>query len=494
MSDQQESDRPPGVLGWIISHPKTTILISLLFLMVCGLWLFHGLAESRLQRRIAAIRAKGEPTCVEDLNASRPRVPDSENMTPPIIEQAGRIKAFSVPPEWNEKLPIIGLADDVPTGRRLSREQVEMARLYLAKFPEELAIIHEALKLERGCTKVELSSPLFRMTGWELSEYRVVTKVVALEARVAIEDGDSARAGAILLDLSRVSRAMDGETFAVGALLKIAVDAMAWIQIERAVNQCGLDDETLRLLQAEAASPRHLADFKRAMLEERVLFIDYQEFLRSSSTLPDELIRDSSGPNGNPWRWVPILPAVDECNGLGVYSNIVEAVGEPDARTLHGVRLAQANAANLPAYSLLSRMLIPSFARSAELWVRSVGANRAIRAALACERYRLAHGDWPDDLQSLVPEYLEAVPIDPFDGRPLRYQRIPEGIKVWTIGEDLVDNGGDVMRLEPPKGNKRPTDFGWVLLNPDLRNLPAEPTEREPTGMEPSTASAPSAP
>ncbi len=35
------------------------------------------------------------------------------------------------------------------------------------------------------------------------------------------------------------------------------------------------------------------------------------------------------------------------------------------------------------------------------------------------ERYRLATGDFPETLDQLVPDYLEELPPDPFDGEPL---------------------------------------------------------------------------
>jgi hypothetical protein len=59
---------------------------------------------------------------------------------------------------------------------------------------------------------------------------------------------------------------------------------------------------------------------------------------------------------------------------------------------------------------------------------------------------------------------------------------------VWAIGEDLIDNGGDVLRLEIPKPPRRASDFGWVLLNPELRGRPADTEEAKP---QPAAASAP---
>jgi hypothetical protein len=63
---------------------------------------------------------------------------------------------------------------------------------------------------------------------------------------------------------------------------------------------------------------------------------------------------------------------------------------------------------------------------------------------LAIERYRLATGKVPDSLEELVPKYLEAVPIDPFDPdeKPLRYVKIKKGYIIYSIGEDGTDNNG----------------------------------------------------
>ncbi len=67
----------------------------------------------------------------------------------------------------------------------------------------------------------------------------------------------------------------------------------------------------------------------------------------------------------------------------------------------------------------------------------SVSAAQVL-VALKC--YKLAHGKLPDRLEQLVPEYFEVVPLDDFDGNPLRYS--PAKKIVYSIGEDLKDSGG----------------------------------------------------
>jgi hypothetical protein len=88
---------------------------------------------------------------------------------------------------------------------------------------------------------------------------------------------------------------------------------------------------------------------------------------------------------------------------------------------------------------------------------------RCALVALAAERYRVAHGDWPRSLENLVPDQLAAVPFDPFDGEPLRYRRTENGVVIYSrsdpsresilgILSDVVFTLWDVAhRRQPPK-------------------------------------------
>jgi hypothetical protein len=94
---------------------------------------------------------------------------------------------------------------------------------------------------------------------------------------------------------------------------------------------------------------------------------------------------------------------------------------------------------------------------------------RCTVVALAAERYRLRHGDWPRTLADLVPDYLLAVPLDPFDGAPLRYRRSDGGAVVYSVGEDGRDDGGDP---NPPPGKWRPRDVVFTLWDVAGRRQP----------------------
>jgi hypothetical protein len=64
--------------------------------------------------------------------------------------------------------------------------------------------------------------------------------------------------------------------------------------------------------------------------------------------------------------------------------------------------------------------------------------------AIALKRYQLQHGNFPDKLSELTPELLPSVPLDPVDGKPLRYRRNTDGtFLLYSVGADGKDDGGD---------------------------------------------------
>lgn len=81
-------------------------------------------------------------------------------------------------------------------------------------------------------------------------------------------------------------------------------------------------------------------------------------------------------------------------------------------------------------------LFIKKYQRKAEMKIT------AIIIALHC--YKLQYGSFPPDLDSLVPEFLDTVPPDPFDGQPMRYNA-EKGL-VYSVGEDLKDSGGSAAQ------------------------------------------------
>jgi hypothetical protein len=65
-------------------------------------------------------------------------------------------------------------------------------------------------------------------------------------------------------------------------------------------------------------------------------------------------------------------------------------------------------------------------------------------AAIAVMRFQLENGHYPADLDSLVPKFVGAIPLDPVDDQPLRYRVEKDGnYTLYSVGENGVDDGGN---------------------------------------------------
>ncbi|MCC6949886.1 MAG: hypothetical protein IT433_00415 [Phycisphaerales bacterium] len=77
----------------------------------------------------------------------------------------------------------------------------------------------------------------------------------------------------------------------------------------------------------------------------------------------------------------------------------------------------------------------------------------ALLAGLALELYRRETGAWPQTLDALVPRYMPSVPLDPFDGKPMRYSLSGGVATLYSIGADAKDDGGVPPATESGKKN-----------------------------------------
>ncbi len=82
--------------------------------------------------------------------------------------------------------------------------------------------------------------------------------------------------------------------------------------------------------------------------------------------------------------------------------------------------------------------------------------EECMRAVLACERFRRKTGAYPETLKMLVPDCFDEVPHDPYSGEPLQYSRERE--IVWSVGENLRDDGGTTRAADGRPGTLNKTD------------------------------------
>ena len=67
------------------------------------------------------------------------------------------------------------------------------------------------------------------------------------------------------------------------------------------------------------------------------------------------------------------------------------------------------------------------------------------RTAIALERCRLAHGECPESLDALAPQFIAKLPHDVINGQPLHYRRTSDGqFVLYSVGWNETDDGGVV--------------------------------------------------
>ena len=76
--------------------------------------------------------------------------------------------------------------------------------------------------------------------------------------------------------------------------------------------------------------------------------------------------------------------------------------------------------------------------------------EEATLCLLGLKAYQLKHGTLPEKLEDLVPEFLPVLPMDDFDGKPLRY--LPSEKLLYSVAENHLDDGGvetDIKKHTP---------------------------------------------
>ncbi len=134
---------------------------------------------------------------------------------------------------------------------------------------------------------------------------------------------------------------------------------------------------------------------------------------------------------------------------LETCNELVEAAKLPPEKQEDVIVELTARAARL---SLVSRAFVLS--SGGELMAAGVGRTlrsataqtRCVITMLAVERYRRMSGHWPSSLEALVPAQLKQVPLDPYDGKPLRYRLRADGAVIYSVGPDLKDDDGKFER------------------------------------------------
>jgi hypothetical protein len=101
-----------------------------------------------------------------------------------------------------------------------------------------------------------------------------------------------------------------------------------------------------------------------------------------------------------------------------------------------------------------------SWLRTVKKFAESQAQTDELRIACRLERYRLAHGSYPDSLTSLT--VYGTLPLDIMNGEPYHYKLSGDGTYIlYSVAWNQQDDGGDSGRISDANGDSR----DWVWTN-----------------------------
>ena len=107
--------------------------------------------------------------------------------------------------------------------------------------------------------------------------------------------------------------------------------------------------------------------------------------------------------------------------------------------------------------NLFIKTVLPATQRAVWYSYTTKAQHEASQIVVALLRYKADHDQFPEKLDELVPQYLKAVPLDPFGPGPLTYKRQGDDFILYSWGLNFEDHGGqhdrDAFRMRSAKGD-----------------------------------------
>ncbi len=317
---------------------------------------------------------------------------------------------------------------------------------------------------------------------------------LSAEAMCDLHEGDAASAATNICAMLALVRGEQGERTLISQLIRIAVAAIATGPTWELLQSTNVNESELAMVQTNWERLEYVTAMENALLMERAgeevtikkMRESSEYFNRRISMWPGAAGASGSGPDF--WDSVKLAGAIFMWQSSWSYSDELRML-QNDQVILQTIRAMQTNACYYPAFTNLQGRLGISvtnsswddimakmdedglqrmFSGQSQLLVGAIRRvilaevnKRAVITAIALKRYQLKQGNYPANLSELVPEFLDSVPLDPMDGKPLRYRLKTDGtFLLYSIGDNNTDDGGDASLSPGVIG----ANFYW--LNP----------------------------
>ena len=342
-----------------------------------------------------------------------------------------------------------------------------------------------------------------------LAPAKSLSRWYGVQAQLALHEGRPGEAVEALVAQLQAPKLLAEDRVLISELVRFAMAGIALSTTWEAMQAEGWTDQDLLRLQTTWARLEFLPGFTRALEGERAFILTSAVAARGSNQAAYDYVRSDEGgplfpsePDGEiSWGWISPHGAIYEFFRKRIYCPIWRfAWSHQDERRLLGeiqllltsVRVMSAARSFVEREELLSNLkrvvtehgfynrlrypqpgLIMSLAHSVQRVARTETDRSFALCAIALKRYAQRHGTLPGALADLVPEFLETVPVDYFDGKAMKYHLNASGnFTLYSVGQDGKDDGGDLSLMPEvtlARNNWLRRDYVWPL--------PASPEE-----------------
>lgn len=471
MSTAPAVQRPSSTRRWL----RRVLILGTIGVVVVGAFvgrqLYRRYADQRaLQKTIADLEAHSPRWRLEDIEADRVAIPDAENSATVIRAAHAHIRQPASPPA-DDSIDLLHL----DPAAALTDEQMR-AVIDLVESAE--AAIAPALRLEqflRGRHPITHSPDGASTLLPHIGDIDIVHKRVLYPLLLMhLHEGDAAAAVRDWVCIAHLGRSFGDEPYGVSQAMRATWVGQAVRDLERLLGQAVVTDADLARIQATLAEDAAYDPWPVFVRSERALWHRLMTAIQSGM-FPASVVRQFWADDSGRPRRTRVEEAMDWIN-----DRLPPDYSGPHAWTLDCITRLLAETADLPwhertgAVAAAHRRAAADAARldyrqALTKFQRNHALVRCALIAVAAERHRLKHDVWPASLADLVPAFLPESPADPFDGRPLRYRRLADGIVVYSVGPDGVDDGGQVNAAsgQPPMA-----DVGVRLWDFNRRRQP----------------------
>jgi len=445
---------------------------------------------SAAERWMEARRAEGEKFSLAELGWEDRPVFASALLTV-IEEEHGALQRFLRPPG-----PAEAFVEQPPTGRRtvLWKEphmlSVSQFQASWELMEAQLRAVEPALVEVRRALQTIVADPGGDYTLSVPIRYvalRETAQVLADAMILELHRAQPDRALANLLSLVRLSRQHEDYFTLINQVMRNAVTELAIAMTWQALQWPGWSDAQLEALQSELTQCALLDPFLHTLEAGRATGLHWHALLRSEDATALARVSVTLVTGGSKWLerahlkiWKAFWSDRDLLCFLEYYQAYLETframargaawrscLQRLDAQP-HPADLMQARFLGIRYnFGRFSAMVVPNFPRVLITVTRTETQRRLALLAVALERYRRRHGAWPPDLQSLVPQCITELPLDPYSAQPFLYDpgstETPRLGSVGPTPPDTGDGGASGSVAQDPEGSNREPDFVWPI-------------------------------